>query len=175
MCSTQLGGVAFAAAAIVIAVPAFFSDSSDARRMGFYGRDYEQNLCGQVGWRAGSFHRDLRGRPFMYFLNATTSLCVRKCPTLADEMICEYPYDSSPVHIQKSHFGTRCHAQQRTHARFLTCFPEAPSAALPADLWLSSHIIDQLAADTLQSSGLILGCWFAAGLSSMLILYVHIP
>ena len=169
-CASALTWGSLAAAVLLLGVPAYLADASDARRLGFYGHDYENNLCGQVGWHAGAPHRDLRSRPFMYWMNASTPVCVRSCPRLADELVCEYPYESSPVHVQRSHLGTRCHAQQRTHAKFLTCFPEAPSASRTADLWLSRHTLDQLAADTLQSSGVILGCWFAAVLSSMLVM-----
>ena len=80
MPSFVCGATAVAVAAASIALPALFADPSDAERIGFYGRDYEGSLCGQVAWRAGAPHRDLRGRPYMYWMNTTTAVCARACP-----------------------------------------------------------------------------------------------
>jgi hypothetical protein len=66
--------------------------------------------------------------------------------------------------------GARCFAQKRTRASFPACPPHQPSAAAPVDRWLSLHATDQLAADTLQASSVILGCWCAAGLASLVAL-----
>ena len=69
------------AAGSVIFVPAFFAESSDAVRIGYYGEDYEGNLCGQQAMLPdGTRGRDLRGRPFAYWLNTSSSICVHSCP-----------------------------------------------------------------------------------------------
>ena len=161
-------GASLLAAVAVIFVPAFLADPSDAQRLGFFGEDYEGNLCGQLAWRAdGQRGRDLRARPFAYWANATTRICVHTCPRLADELVCEYPLESLHVGARRAQLGKRCFAQLRTRTAFPACLPHAPSAARPVDLWLQRHAIDQLAADTLQASAVILGCWLAASLAAL--------
>ena len=61
-------------------------------------------------------------------------------------------------------------AQLRTRPSFPACLPYKPAAAAPIDRWLATHAVDQLAADTLQASAVILGSWCAAGLASLVVL-----
>ena len=155
----------------IIFWPALLADPSDASCIGFFGEDYEGNLCGQYAVQAdGSLGRDLRARPFAYWLNSSTIVCVRICPRLADELVCEYPLESLPISAQRAHLGERCFAQQRTRTAFPACLPHTAAAAAPVDRWLSRHVLDQLAADMLHASPVILGCWVAAGLASLVCL-----
>ena len=170
VCGSSTFVTSLLVAASVIFVPSLLADDADARRLGYYGTDYEGNLCGQRVWRGGVPGRDLQARPYMYWLNSTTPVCTRACPRLADELICEYAYQSVPLHVQRAHLNERCFAQRRTRAVFLACLPLDPEAAPPIDRWLMSHYIDQLAADTLQASGVLLGCWAAAGMLALLAL-----
>ena len=151
--------------------PAYLAEPSDAARLGYYAEDYEGNLCGTQSYLAdGTRGRDLRARPFAYWVNATSAICVRTCPRLADELVCEYALEGTPGRVQRSELGSRCFAQRRTRASFPACLPHEPAASKPVDRWLSRHAIDQLAADTLQASSVILGCWCAAGLASLVVL-----
>ena len=169
--SSTLFALSLALSALLIGIPAYLADPSDAARLGFYGQDYEGNLCGHLAFRPdGSRARDMRARPFMYWLNATATVCVRRCPRLADELVCEYPFEAVPVERRRAQLGLRCFAQLRTRPSFPACLPYKPSAAAPIDRWLSTHAVDQLAADTLQASAVILGSWCAAGLASLVVL-----
>ena len=70
---------------LLVLGPPLFTDDADAERLGYFGRDYEGELCGQIG------RRDLRDRPFVYFLqphNLSSAVCVRACPLLADDRLC---------------------------------------------------------------------------------------
>ena len=139
------------------------ADPSDAARLGYYGEDYEGNLCGQTTIHAdGSRGRDLRSRPYAYWMNSSAAVCVRRCPRLADELACEYPFEAVPIAQQRQQLGSRCFSQIRTRPSFPACLPHQPAAAAAVDRWLSAHAVDQLAADTLQASAVILGCWTAA-------------
>ena len=71
---------------------------------------------------------------------------------------------------QRAQLGSRCFAQLRTRPSFPACLPYKPAAAAPIDRWLATHAVDQLAADTLQASAVILGSWCAAGLASLVVL-----
>lgn len=169
--SSPFFAISLIAAVVVIGWPAYFAEPSDASRLGFYGEDYEGNLCGHLAFRPdGSRARDLRARPFAYWMNATASVCVRHCPRLADEIVCEYPFEAVPVEKQRAQLGSRCFAQLRTRPSFPACLPYKPAAAAPIDRWLATHAVDQLAADTLQASAVILGSWCAAGLASLVVL-----
>lgn len=171
MTGSCLFGASLIAAFALIFVPALFATPEDAARIGYFGEDYEGNLCGQLGFDPdGRMGRDLRQRPFAYWLNASSIICVRTCPHLADELLCEYPLESLENGAKRAALGARCFAQWRTRTAFPACLPHAPAAALPVDRWLASHAIDQLAADTLHASAVLLGCWVAAGLASLVCL-----
>lgn len=163
---TAFAGFVALVAAVSLAVPSFLAEPDDAQRLGRFGYDYEGNLCGQ----ANVDGRNLRSLPFMYMMNSTASVCVPRCPNLADEIVCEYPYQAAPTPAKRSQLGRRCYNQRRTRPVFLACMPLAASASGPVDAWLSRHVLDQLAADTLQTSGVVLGCWCAAALCSFALL-----
>ena len=128
------------------------ADPSDAARLGYYGEDYEGNLCGQTTIHAdGSRGRDLRSRPYAYWMNSSAAVCVRRCPRLADELACEYPFEAVPIAQQRQQLGSRCFSQIRTRPSFPACLPHQPAAAAAVDGWLSAHAVDQLAAVTLQA------------------------
>ena len=101
-------------------------------------------------------------------MNSSAAVCVRRCPRLADELACEYPFEAVPIAQQRQQLGSRCFSQIRTRPSFPACLPHQPAAAAAVDRWLSAHAVDQLAADTLQASAVILGCWCAAGLAALL-------
>ena len=163
--------ISIVGAACLITFPAYLAEPSDASRLGFYGEDYEGNLCGQLASRPdGSRGRDLRSRPFVYWLNTSATVCVRSCPRLADDLFCEYPFEAVPVAQKRAQLGLRCFSGLRTRPSFPACLPVKPSAAAPIDRWLSIHAVDQLAADTLQASAVILGSWCAAGLAALVCL-----
>jgi len=162
-------GMSLLAALFTIFVPAFLAAPGDAQRIGYFGEDYEGNLCGQLAFDGdGRMGRDLRLRPFAYWLNASSIVCVRTCPRLSDELACEYPLEALTTGAKRAALGARCFAQQRTRTAFPACLPHAPAAALPVDRWLQGHALDQLAADTLHASGVLLGCWVAAGLAGLI-------
>ena len=156
--------------AIVVAigtllVPAFLASERDAECLNFPGFDYERNRCGSRMQR-----RDLDTRPFLYWLqphNISSGVCVRSCPRLADELMCDYGYDSASIAVQRAQLGKRCFGQHRTRAIFLTCFPSDPLEVGLVDVWLSSHSSRQLTSDALQSSGILFNVWVLAVLAAL--------
>ena len=144
-CGLLSGVVALTA----LVTSALLADNDDARCLALFGRDYENHLCGQLG------KRDLRSRPFLYFLqpaNSSTAVCVHACPRLADDIICDYGYDGAAPSVQRAQLGQHCFGRLRTRAVFLSCMPTDPAAVGVADAWLSAHTWDQLAADMLQAT-----------------------
>ena len=116
------------AALAVIFGPAYLAAPSDAARLGYFGEDYEGNLCGVQAIKPdGSRGRDLKTRPFVYWLNTTSAVCVRSCPRLTGELVCEYPFEAVPVALQRAQIGSRCFAQRRTRPSFPACLPHQPS------------------------------------------------
>ena len=149
---------------LLVLGPPLFTDDADAERLGYFGRDYEGELCGQIG------RRDLRDRPFVYFLqphNLSSAVCVRACPLLADELACDYAFEAAPTATKRGVLGRRCFAAHRTRAHSLACLPVDPALAATADAWMSRHVLDELAAQTLQASGVIFGAWAAAAAASV--------
>ena len=105
---------------LLVLGPPLFTDDADAERLGYFGRDYEGELCGQIG------RRDLRDRPFVYFLqphNLSSAVCVRACPLLADELACDYAFEAAPTATKRGVLGRRCFAAHRTRAHSLACLP----------------------------------------------------
>ena len=99
--------LAFAA----VFVPALLAEPSDAMRIGFFGEDFEGNLCGvQATAPDGRRGRDLRSRPLAYWMNASAVVCVPKCPRLADELVCEYPLESLGTPARRAQLDHRCFA-----------------------------------------------------------------
>ena len=159
------GYLAAAIAAAVVLGPGLTVSPEQVSTLGYYGSDYEHQLCGQLG------KRDMRRRAFTYYLqphNLSSGVCVSECPALADELICDYTYQQSET--KRSQHGKRCFAQLRTRASFLTCLPIDPGAASTVDAWLTAHTWDQIGADTLEASGVLFSCWCAAGLAGYLCL-----
>ena len=139
-------------AAAVVLGPGMTVSPEAVRSLGYYGRDYEQQLCGQSGLR------ELKRRAFVYYMqphNLSSGVCVGTCPTLADELVCDYTYAASGPEARRAQLGKRCFGQLRTRASFLTCLPTDPGAASTIDAWLSAHAWDQIGADALEASGVL--------------------
>ena len=152
---------ALLAVAIVLG-PGMTVSPEAVRSLGYYGRDYEQQLCGQSGLR------ELKRRAFVYYMqphNLSSGVCVGACPTLADELVCDYTYTQSGPEARRAQLGKRCFGQLRTRPSFLACLPTDPGAASTIDAWLSAHAWDQIGADTLEASGVIFSCWCGAAVA----------
>ena len=158
MPSFCVGYLAALLAAAIVLGPGMTVSPEAVRSLGYYGRDYEQQLCGQSGLR------ELKRRAFVYYMqphNLSSGVCVGACPTLADELVCDYAYTQSGPEARRAQLGKRCFGQLRTRASFLACLPTDPGAASTIDAWLSAHAWDQIGADTLEASGVIFSCWYA--------------
>jgi len=162
--------VGYLAALLAVAIvlgPGMTVSPEAVRSLGYYGRDYEQQLCGQLGLR------ELERRAFIYYMqphNLSSGVCVGVCPTLADELVCDYTYTQSEPGARRAQLGKRCFGQLRTRASFLACLPTDPGAASTIDAWLSAHAWDQIGADTLEASGVIFSCWCGAAVAGYLCL-----
>ena len=123
---------------LLVLGPPLFTDDADAERLGYFGRDYEGELCGQIG------RRDLRDRPFVYFLqphNLSSAVCVRACPLLADELACDYAFEAAPTATKRGVLGRRCFAAHRTRAHSLACLPVDPALAATADDFVRDRLL----------------------------------
>ena len=162
MPSFCVGYLAALLAAAIVLGPGMTVSPEAVRSLGYYGRDYEQQLCGQSGLR------ELKRRAFVYYMqphNLSSGVCVGACPTLADELVCDYTYTQSGPEARRAQLGKRCFGQLRTRASFLACLPTDPGAASTIDAWLSAHAWDQIGADTLEASGVIFSCWCGAAVA----------
>ena len=125
--------------------------------------DYEGELCGQIG------RRDLRDRPFATSSSRTIyrrpSACARA--RSADERRATTRSVRRATATKRGVLGRRCFAAHRTRAHSLACLPVDPALAATADAWMSRHVLDELAAQTLQASGVIFGAWAAAAAASV--------
>lgn len=167
MPSFCVGYLAALLAAAIVLGPGMTVSPEAVRSLGYYGRDYEQQLCGQSGLR------ELKRRAFVYYMqphNLSSGVCVGACPTLADELVCDYAYTQSGPEARRAQLGKRCFGQLRTRASFLACLPTDPGAASTIDAWLSAHAWDQIGADTLEASGVIFSCWCGAAVAGYLCL-----
>ena len=149
---------------LLVLGPPLFTDDADAERLGYF--------WARLRGRAVRADRAARpARPAVRLLPPAAQIVgrlhVRACPLLADELACDYAFEAAPTATKRGVLGRRCFAAHRTRAHSLACLPVDPALAATADAWMSRHVLDELAAQTLQASGVIFGAWAAAAAASV--------
>ena len=105
---------------------------------------------------AGRSNGATRDRPFVYFLQPLVGrLCARAAPRRRARGDCAF--EAAPTATKRA--CSAAAASRRTaRAHSLTCLPVDPALAATADAWMSRHVLDELAAQTLRASG-VTGAW----------------